>query len=97
MELYSPVAEYDLETIGSVIYGLAVTAFVAVVSVFACFPESKLTLKIKKILKKVAPQLMDQPGYVSMDVNVCFLFNNFILLLDCQFGIDSIFSFTGWR
>ncbi len=76
VELYSPVAEYDLETVGSVLYSLAATAFVALVSVFACFPDSKITIRIKKMLKKIAPQLMEQPGYVNVDISVR---SNFII------------------
>ncbi len=79
VELYSPVAEYDLETVGSVLYSLVATAFVALVSVFACFPDSKITMRIKKMLKKIAPQLMEQPGYVNVDISVrsYFIFSKY--------------------
>jgi hypothetical protein len=58
VELYLPASEYDLETVTSVLYSLCLTALAVVVSIFSCFPESKASQKISKVLQKVLPSIL---------------------------------------
>jgi hypothetical protein len=58
VELYLPASEYDLETVTSVLYSLCLTAVAVLVSIFSCFPESKASQNISKVLQKVLPSIL---------------------------------------
>jgi hypothetical protein len=64
------MVEYDMESVGALLMSLGFSLFVAFASIFACCPTSVVTLKVKKVLKKVAPKLMEQPGLVDVDSEV---------------------------
>ena len=74
-----PTSEYDFETISSVLYSLVSTVLVAVISLYACFPESKISQKIGKGLKKVIPSAFSSPVVIAEgnDSEVVFLLIQF--------------------
>jgi hypothetical protein len=55
VELYLPKADYDLETVSSLLYSLLLTIAVVLTATFACFPESKASQHITKVLKTISP------------------------------------------
>ncbi len=55
MELYSPQADYDLETVSLVIYSFLSTVLVGLIVLYACFPELQTSQKIGTLLKKYLP------------------------------------------
>lgn len=55
VELYLPTSEYDFETISSVIYSVVMTTIVTMISIYACFPESKFVQQINKRMQKMLP------------------------------------------
>eukprot|EP01040_Poterioochromonas_malhamensis_P004559 gene4559-4888_t len=55
VELYSPQADYDLETVSLVIYSFLSTVLVGLIVLYACFPELQTSQKIGTLLKKYLP------------------------------------------
>jgi hypothetical protein len=50
--LYFPTSEYDVETISAVLYGLACLVAMALITVFACFPDTKIPI-VSELFAKV--------------------------------------------
>mmetsp|Transcript_22024 Transcript_22024/g.37152 ORF Transcript_22024/g.37152 Transcript_22024/m.37152 type:complete len:248 (-) Transcript_22024:135-878(-) len=44
VEMYYPTSEYDLETITSVLFSLALSVVMALITAFACFPDTKIPI-----------------------------------------------------
>eukprot|EP01038_Epipyxis_sp_PR26KG_P011284 gene11284-15138_t len=44
VELYFPTSDYDLETVGSVLFSIFATVIVAIVTFYACSPDKKLPM-----------------------------------------------------
>jgi hypothetical protein len=52
VELYFPTSEFDLETISAVLYGLVSAVVMVLVTMFACFPETKIPV-VSELFAKV--------------------------------------------
>jgi hypothetical protein len=50
VELYLPLADYDLETIAQLFFSLLITAVVAGAVLIACFPENPTVASAQKVL-----------------------------------------------
>ena len=44
MELYFPSSEYDFETISAVLFGILCSVGIALITAFACFPDTKIPI-----------------------------------------------------
>jgi hypothetical protein len=52
VELYFPTSEFDLETVSAVLYGLASAVVMVLVTMFACFPDTKIPV-VSELFAKV--------------------------------------------
>lgn len=71
MELYFPHSEYDFETVSAVLYGFLSTIVMVLVTLFACFPDSKIPIvsnlfaKVNQFEKKNIRSLANKVSWIS--------------------------------
>lgn len=76
VELYFPTSEFDVETVSAVLYGIATLVAIVLVTVFACFPETKVPV-VSEFFAKVNQLEKNNIRTLSTKVNfelICLLF-----------------------
>jgi hypothetical protein len=84
VELYFPSSEYDLQTISAVLYGIASAAAMVLITMFACFPETKIPV-VSNLFAKV--NQLEKNNIRTLSTKVGVSPRNFIVVFVCVSGV----------
>jgi hypothetical protein len=84
VELYFPSSEYDLQTISAVLYGIVSAAAMVLITMFACFPETKVPV-VSNLFAKV--NQLEKNNIRTLSTKVGVSLRNFIVVFVFVSGV----------